>query len=47
MIQGAKLAFGLALLGGLLLWQNNGRELLDVLQRFEVRYLLALALVAL
>ena len=47
LIQGAKLAFGLALVGGLLLWQNNGRELLDVLQRFEVRYLLALALVAL
>jgi uncharacterized protein (TIRG00374 family) len=47
LIQGAKLALGLALLGGLLLWQDNGRELLDVLQRFEVRYLLELAFIAL
>ncbi|MEM1381975.1 MAG: lysylphosphatidylglycerol synthase transmembrane domain-containing protein, partial [Pseudomonadota bacterium] len=38
----AKAALGIGLLAALLLWQDNGRQLVDILLGFQVEYLVAL-----
>jgi uncharacterized protein (TIRG00374 family) len=42
-----KLAIGLALVVGLLVWRDNGRQLLHILAGFQTHYLVALLLIAL
>jgi uncharacterized protein (TIRG00374 family) len=38
----AKIVFGVALIAGLLLWQDNGKKIIGILANFQVEYLAAL-----